>query len=158
MVRRARHRYAAEVTGEPYEAFAPGSIEPPPEVFIQMARNEDAEEALLERGGRIAGEAITLVSVGSIEISYKGFDVLIQAFRKCIEKGLNLRLVLIGGGRSRARLAEARSIRVRVCFTEELPGLPRPMIEAMAVAQPCLGLRIGGSPELLVAENTFMPA
>lgn len=115
---------------------------------------------------------LTLVSVGSLEQRYKGFDDLIRAVGYCRDQGAELRLVLVGGGRYLSSLRRlAGEIGVRVEFTGELPGpeavrhvlrngdlfvspsrtegLPRVMIEAMATALPCIGTSVGGTGELL---------
>lgn len=115
-----------------------------------------------------------IVSIGSMEQMYKGFDILLQAAARCVQGGLDLRLTIVGDGRHRQEL-EGMSIDVglasRTAFTGQLPagdavrqklddadlfvlasrteGLPRAMIEAMARGLPCLGTNVGGIPELL---------
>ena len=137
--------------------------------------------ALEARPGRAPAPA-RVVGVGSIERLYKGFDVLIESVASCLCDGLDLRLTLVGDGRQRPRLealARARGVASRVTFAGELPGadavrqqltradlfvlpskndgLPRAMIEAMAVGLPCIGSSVGGIPELLPAEDLVAP-
>jgi len=125
---------------------------------------------------------LTILSIGTMQEVYKGFDVLIDAVAHGIRRGLNLRLVLIGEGKYRPALA-AQAARLglgdRVEFTGELTmgaevrhrldqadlfvlpsrseGCPRVLIEAMARALPCLGSDVGGIPELLSSED-LVPA
>lgn len=124
----------------------------------------------------------TLIFVGSLQQLYKAPDVLINAVAKCVNEGADLRLILVGDGRYRARLqAQAANLGIadRVIFTGQLSqgaavreqldradlfvlpslteGLPRAMIEAMARGLPCIGSNVGGIPELLPAED-MVPA
>ena len=120
----------------------------------------------------------TLLSIGTMQEVYKGFDVLIDAVARCVRQGLDLRLVLIGDGKYRPALraqAARAGLVERVEFTGELTlgttvrrhldqadlfvlpsrseGLPRVLLEAMARALPCLGSNVGGIPELLAPED-----
>jgi glycosyltransferase involved in cell wall biosynthesis len=115
-----------------------------------------------------------------MELRYKRFDVLIEAVKRCIAAGLNLRLTLIGDGRQRALFETmAQGLGDRVAFLGELPGsaavrqeflkadlfifpsasegLPRVVIEAMAVGLPCIATTVGGTPELLPPEDMVLP-
>jgi glycosyltransferase involved in cell wall biosynthesis len=119
-----------------------------------------------------------VISVGTLEVLYKGFDILIDALSACVQAGLELELVIVGDGRCRPELerrTQLRGIERRVAFTGWLPGgqlvrneldqadlfvlasktegLPRAMIEAMARSLPCVGSAVGGIPELLSPEN-----
>jgi glycosyltransferase involved in cell wall biosynthesis len=121
---------------------------------------------------------LRVVSVGTLEVLYKGFDVLIDAIAACIRSGLDLQLVIVGEGRCRSELeryARLRGIESRVTFAGRLPageavrseldradlfvlasrteGVPRAMIEAMARGLPCIGSTVGGIPELLPNED-----
>ena len=122
----------------------------------------------------------TLITVATLEQLYKGTDVLLDALALC--DGLKPRLTIVGDGKFRRFLENrARSLGVgdRVRFVGELPagqavrdelarahafvlpsrteGLPRALIEAMALALPCIGTTVGGIPELLPAEDMVAP-
>lgn len=126
------------------------------------------------------GEPVNVVSVGSMELAYKGFEDLLFSMAQCVAEGLDLRLVLIGGGRGQGKVASrvaSLGLEGRVTLTGELPGpesvlarlrdahlfilasrtegLPRVVIEAMSQGLPCLGSRVGGTPELLDEDCLF---
>jgi glycosyltransferase involved in cell wall biosynthesis len=114
-----------------------------------------------------------LISVGSMEQMYKGFDVLLQAMAAIQAAGTSCRLTLVGTGRCRPELEELAGrlgLVDTVRFAGHVPraevlelvdrsdlfvlasrheGLPRALIEAMARAKPCIGTATGGIPELL---------
>jgi glycosyltransferase involved in cell wall biosynthesis len=121
---------------------------------------------------------IRVISVGTMEVLYKGFDILIDAVSVCIKAGLDIELVIAGDGRCRPELerrAQLRGIVQHVRFAGHIPngtalrneldqadifvlaskteGLPRAMIEAMSRALPCIGSGVGGIPELLAPEE-----
>lgn len=123
-------------------------------------------------------DAWTLITVGSLAHLYKSQDVQIAALAKCRQKGLNVRLVIVGDGKYRmvlARQAARLGVSQFVEFSKQLPagaainqaldhadvfvlpsrqeGLPRALIEAMSRALPCIGSHVGGIPELLPAED-----
>lgn len=145
-------------------------VELPEEAFA-------VEEELLQRIPRpnTGGHGrFRIVFVGTLEVEYKGADVLIKAFAGCLLAGLDAELVIIGTGRLKPVLESlARRLGVwdRLTFLGLLPageairwhldasdlfvlpsrveGLPRSLIEAMARGMACIGTRIGGVPELL---------
>jgi glycosyltransferase involved in cell wall biosynthesis len=119
----------------------------------------------------------TVISVGAMEILYKAQDILIKACGSCVQRGLDLRLVLVGEGKMRQSLEDlAREVGMaaRVTFAGQLAGedqinraldnadlfalpsraegLPRAMIEAMARGLPCIGSDVGGIPELISSD------
>lgn len=122
---------------------------------------------------------ITLMNIGTMSTQFtKGLDVLIDAVGQGVQQGLNLRLVLVGGGRYQPFLQERANrlgLQERVEFRGQLPagprireeldradlfvfpsrieGLPRALVEAMARALPCISTPVGGIPELLPAED-----
>jgi glycosyltransferase involved in cell wall biosynthesis len=126
--------------------------------------------------------AVRLILVGTLAQLYKAPDVLIDAVGACVHEGLNIELVFVGSGGYQAQL-EARAatlgVATRVQFRGQvasaeavraeldradlfvLPsrqeGLPRAMIEAMARSLPCIGSSVGGTPELLAAEDIVPP-
>ena len=112
--------------------------------------------------------------VGSLEAEYKGLDVLIAAFARCVMVGLDAELTIVGTGRQKPvleSLARRLGVLDRLTFKGWLPagepirrhldasdlmvlpsrveGLPRALLEAMARGLACIGTRIGGVPELL---------
>lgn len=125
---------------------------------------------------------LRLISVGTLEQLYKAQDVLIEAVARCVERGADLHLTLVGDGKYRGRLerlAARLGIGGRVDFKGHvspkeavraeldksslfvLPsrqeGLPRALIEAMARGLPAIGSTVGGIPELLPAEDLVPP-
>ncbi len=121
--------------------------------------------------------SIHLVTVGSLELMYKGIDVLLEALALIRPSLPQLTLTVVGDGKHRSEL-EAMSAQLGledvVQFVGQLPsseavaehldhsdvfvlpsrteGLPRAMIEAMARGLPCIGTRVGGIPELLESD------
>lgn len=131
---------------------------------------------------RSGSQPIRLITVGSLAQPYKGVDVLLKSFAKCIKMGANLQLTVVGDGRYRADLETLTAklgLTERVQFLGQLAGhqavsaeleradlfvmasltegLPRAMIEAMAQGLPCIGSRVGGIPELLGEDNLVAP-
>lgn len=129
-----------------------------------------------------ARRPFSLVFVGSLAQLYKAPDVLLDAAAICVHSGLDLRLILVGGGallRELERRAERLGIGHRVQFRGQLSagaavraeldaadlfvlpsyqeGLPRALVEAMARALPAIGSTAGGIPELLDAEDLVAP-
>ncbi|MBN1311621.1 MAG: glycosyltransferase family 4 protein [Anaerolineae bacterium] len=124
----------------------------------------------------------TLIIVGTIDQPYKAHDVLIDALGISSQRGLNLRLLVVGDGRNRLALEQQvrqLGLSSNVFFLGQLPagtpvreqldladlfvlpsryeGLPRAMIEAMARGLPCIGSTVGGIPELLPPEDMVPP-
>jgi glycosyltransferase involved in cell wall biosynthesis len=115
-----------------------------------------------------------IVFAGTLEVYYKGPDILIDALTECRRQGLDFQLTMLGDGRRRreieARIA-AEGLQSHVHLAGLVPGgeavrryfdsadlfvlpsfqegLPRAMIEAMARGLPCIGTTVGGIPELL---------
>lgn len=123
-----------------------------------------------------------LVTVGTLAQLYKAPDVLIDAVAQCIKRGVDLRLRIVGDGKHRRELenrCRTRGIAEQVTFVGHLAtpdavraeldaadlfvlpsrqeGLPRAVIEAMARGLPCIGTRIGGTPELLTDDALVPP-
>ena len=123
-----------------------------------------------------------LVFVGSLAQRYKAADVVIEAAALCRARGVVLDVTIVGDGRERAALeAHARrgGLTGRVVFLGHLrgpaavrhvlahsdvfvlpsrsEGLPRAMIEAMAMGLVCVGSRVGGMTELL-DDDLLVPA
>jgi len=123
----------------------------------------------------------TILSIGSMDYDYKGFDTLIEAVARRVAAGDDLSLVILGDGARRAGL-ERRAHRLGVAGRVRFPGhveagevrrrmdqvdlfvlasrsegLPRAMIECMARGTPCIGSQVGGIPELLALLDLFPP-
>jgi glycosyltransferase involved in cell wall biosynthesis len=135
------------------------------------------------RSANVGSDPFTLITVASFNMLYKAQDVLVDAVALCVQQGLELNLVLIGGGAHLSEIearAKKRKLGSRVRFLGQLPagpavraqldradlfvlpsrteGLPRAMIEAMARGLPCVGSTAGGIPELLQPEDMVPPA
>jgi glycosyltransferase involved in cell wall biosynthesis len=123
-----------------------------------------------------------VISVGSLNQPYKGYQTLIAAIAQCREWGIDLELRLVGDGVYKEQLQRQVSdlgLDERVNFLGQLPsgssvtaaldradlfvlpslteGLPRALIEAMARGLPCIGSDAGGIRELLSAEDRVPP-
>lgn len=125
---------------------------------------------------------IRLCTVGSLWHLAKAQDVLISSVSCCLNKGLNLELVIVGDGSYKEKLqkqAETLGISDRVIFAGHLSpgrdvfneldkadiyvlpsrqeGLPRSVIEAMARGLPCITSNVSGLPELVKAKWLVVP-
>jgi glycosyltransferase involved in cell wall biosynthesis len=134
------------------------------------------------RMAKAGNETLRLVSIGSLQQLYKGAGVLLEAIRLMHQSGLDVSLDWVGGGQYRQQLAmkaEEWGLEGVVQFVGQVPagesvrayldkadlfvlpslteGLPRAMIEAMARGLPCIGTRVGGTPELLPADYLVPP-
>lgn len=114
--------------------------------------------------------------------SLKGHEVVIRAAKKVLDDGFDIRVKFVGNGDLRSyfeTLTKQQDIEDRVCFTGMLSGadevreqllhadllvfptqaegLPRTIIEAMAVGLPCISTPIAGIPELLESEDMLDP-
>ena len=115
-----------------------------------------------------------IIHTGFMDTYRKGQDILIRALRILIDNGFNVNLTLIGDGKKRqefSKLARDLNIEEKVKFTglikdkqklfnclkeshlfvfpTEAEGLPRSIIEAMAVGLPCIASPVDGIIELL---------
>ena len=131
---------------------------------------------------RSVRKPLRLVTVTNLNHLNKGTDTLVEAMADCVAQHCDLTLTVVGDGKFRqplATTAERLGIGGRVHFTGEVAGpgavrehlqtadlfvlpsrhegLPRAMIEAMAVGLPCIGSTAGGIPELLPAEDLAPP-
>ncbi len=126
-------------------------------------------------------ENFTIVHVNSCVTDYsKGHDVVIRTVKLLREKGVPAFVTFVGDGPMRGHfenMAKELGVEAFVRFTgllsgasavrEELlkadilifptlgEGLPRTVIEAMAVGLPCLSTPVNGIPELLSQEDMF---
>ncbi len=139
------------------------------------------EKGLINRLERIGHkpEKITLGTIGSVEVAYKGQEYVIMAMKRLLnESRIDIEYQLVGGGdKSRlSQMAADAGIGDRVKFLGSLPhdsifewldtidiyiqpsnleGMPRALIEAMSRGVPCLGSHVGGIPELLEPDYMF---
>lgn len=122
-----------------------------------------------------------VVTVGSLEQPYKGVDVLVEALADC-RKEMDVRLEVVGDGAHRVALerqVRELGLEASVAFHGSVPGpsavahilggadlfvlasraegLPRVLVEAMALGLPCVATSVGGIPELLPAEYLVPP-
>ena len=127
------------------------------------------------------GLKIVLSSV-AMNSERKGEKVVIETVRKCRDKGYNVSAILIGDGTLRSsfeKYAEDLSVSDYVEFTGLLPssdnvrdvmlnadmfvfptmgeGLPRGILEAMAIGMPVLSTPVGGIPEVIDNKYLFNP-
>jgi phosphatidyl-myo-inositol dimannoside synthase len=124
---------------------------------------------------------IRLIAAGSQQQRYKGHRELIQAVAMLNDEGYPLELMLVGDGRRNQELrnlASKLSVRnvsflstagnskqlaqlVRSFDVFVLPshteGMPKALLEAMAVGTFCIGSNVGGVPELLSSDCLFSP-
>ncbi len=117
----------------------------------------------------------TIVHVNSCITDYsKGHDVVLRCVKRMLDRGINSKIVFVGDGPARPefeKMAKDLGIENRVMFTGMLhssgavrehliqadlmifptkgEGLPRTVIEAMAVGLPCISTPVNGIPELL---------
>lgn len=129
------------------------------------------------------GNKVKLVhTANNINNDVKGHDVVIEVVKKLNDLGIGASVTFIGDGDLRPELekmAEVLGVGTKVVFTgllgsamevrEKLldadifilptkaEGLPRAVIEAMAVGLPCLSTPVNGIPELLEKEYMFDP-
>lgn len=127
------------------------------------------------------GLKIVLSSV-AMNSERKGEKVVIETVKKCRDKGYNVSAILIGDGTLRSsfeKYAEDMSVSDYVEFTGLLPssdnvrdvmlnadvfvfptmgeGLPRGILEAMAIGMPVLSTPVGGIPEVIDKKYLFNP-
>lgn len=142
-----------------------------------------SEDLLSERPRDIdaaaARDGLSLIAVGSQEQNYKGHDILIEAVAALQREGYRLRLTIVGEGKLHETLrAQAANLGVRdVTFIKRVgdsgdvakeiarhdifvmpsrtEGMPKTLLEAMAVGTFALGSDVGGIPEVLDSECVF---
>jgi glycosyltransferase involved in cell wall biosynthesis len=125
----------------------------------------------LRREFGIDGGTVVIGSVGRLEAE-KGYDRLLHAFARVVEHRPDVRLIIIGDGTDRDRLAmiseelgissqiilagwreQANSIMQEfdiVANASSREGLPLVLIEAMSVGRPIVATAVGGVPEVVV--------
>ena len=148
---------------------------PAPGTFTVGVSDVEIPDELLTRALPVTrdDDVLRLIFVGSLARAYKGLDVLIEALTRT---QLPHRLTVIGDGALRTSLQQqALVLDDRVNFLGALPagepilaalaahdlfvlpsraeGLPRVVVEAMAVGLPCIATPVGGTAELLGDEQ-----
>jgi glycosyltransferase involved in cell wall biosynthesis len=162
-----QRRYPA---GQNAVTAAYSSVELPPDAFV----TEPPQPAQRDE--------YVVVSVGSLEMLYKGIDTLIMALARLVVAGLPVRCVHVGTGRQKGRLEQLATrlgVRDRIEFVGSVPagaqvrryldqadlfampsrteGLPKALVEAMARGLPAVGSSVGGIPELLASQDIVAP-
>lgn len=126
-----------------------------------------------------SGRPLILATTAPVDVSYKGQSYVIRAIAKLQRPSDDLQYWLIGGGdQSRLRrLARTLKVEDNLRFIGSTPhervleilrddvdlyvqpslveGMPRALLEAMAIGCPAVGTRVGGIPEILNWTNTF---
>lgn len=169
--RQCRAAVAAAYVSRELEARYPAAnahrlldIDLPPEAFAAAPRSQ------------VPNGALHVVTVGGFDHPVKGHDVLIRAMARLPDA----RLTIVGGGRLRRELeALAADQRVNVRFEGQLggpaavrevlrnaglfvlasrsEGMPRALLEAMALGVPAVATAVGGIPEVLPPEQLVAP-
>lgn len=121
---------------------------------------------------------LSLVTVAAVNVRFKGQQYVIRAIAELKKAGRIFHYYMIGGGDTTylQSLSEKLDVSSQVHFCGSLSheevfskledmdiyiqpsfqeGLPRALVEAMSMALPSLGSRIGGIPELLDASCLF---
>ena len=135
------------------------------------------EEKNIRKDNLIEKEVINFLMVGSLEQRYKGFDIALRAISQ-LKTNKKFTINIVGEGVYLEDLKElARELNLseivnfcgKVSHEEVLrlmilcdiflmpsrtEGLPRALIEAMAMGAPAIGSNVGGIPELL--DNNFI--
>lgn len=142
--------------------------------FRTFASNVEIRKEILQTKPKVWTEktSYSITSVGSLAQLYKSPDVLINSI-KHLEHTVSCKLVWYGDGAFRKemiKLSEKMGLSQKVHFPGSLEraalleeiknsdlfvlaskteGLPRALVEAMALGLPCVGTNVGGIPELL---------
>ncbi|MEV7578643.1 MULTISPECIES: glycosyltransferase family 4 protein [unclassified Microbacterium] len=154
----------------------------PPAPHAEVASFSDVVIADEPRWKGTEDGAPHLVSVGSVDQLYKGHHHLIEALGRIRDEFPTVTLTVVGSGRRMPFLHETareQGVPDAVRFTGYLgdpaeveavlaeatlfvlpsltEGMPRALIEAMAIGVPAIASRVGGVPELLPPSATFDP-
>jgi glycosyltransferase involved in cell wall biosynthesis len=140
------------------------------ERFHPIDRAEARKELGLLESGRV------IVSVGAL-LRVKGHSLLIDAFAKLAPRHSDLRLYIVGEGKSREELenqVRALGLADRIslvgikpneqlaawysaadvmCLASSREGMPNVVLESLACGTPVVATRVGGTPEVLVSDD-----
>ena len=134
----------------------------------EYARREPVAQAKARLG--LPADGLVIGAVGRLAAE-KGFDVLIRSVRDLIDRGLDVRLVIVGEGNERPkleRLTTELGVHGRVfmpgwqadvrgyfeamdvfALSSWREGLPNELLEAMALEVPVVATRVNGVPRLV---------
>lgn len=154
-------KYPANLAGE---AFSYTSLDLKADAYVATPRFMKTFRLVAPR----------LLQVAMMQNYYKGHDIALKGLVQLREQGISATLRLVGDGPLRLEIentAQRLGVEEAVSFSGKLPaglavwqemddadilvlpsrqeGLPRVVLEAMARAMPCVGSRVGGTPELL---------
>jgi glycosyltransferase involved in cell wall biosynthesis len=140
------------------------------ERFHPMDRADARRQLGLPESGRV------IVSVGAL-LRVKGHSFLIDAFAKLAARHTDLRLYLVGEGKSREELeAQIRTLGLAdrislvgskpndqlsawysaadvMCLASSREGMPNVVLESLACGTPVVATRVGGTPEVIVSDD-----
>ncbi len=144
--------------------------------------SEDSKNILSKRLNKIKNgkHPVTLGSIGVLDVKYKGQADVIRALHQLKREGLIFHYNIVGQGQPKRLLYLIKKFQLEkeVKVIGSLPsskinefllnidlyiqpsrteGLPRALIEAMSMACPSLGSKVGGIPELLNDDSLFNP-
>ena len=150
---------------------------------ISDAVIENLDPATLKRRissirSRVDSKSLNLMSIGAIDVRYKGHEEVIKAIPALQNEGFDVNYYLIGAGSDTylRTIAQRSGVESKVHFVGGLPheqifekfenidiyiqpsrteGLPRSVVEAMSCAVPVICSRIGGMPELVAEECIY---
>ncbi|MDR7347998.1 glycosyltransferase [Enteractinococcus fodinae] len=137
--------------------------------------------AITKKRRHDAEKDFSIIAVGSQQQNYKGHDLLIKAVGSLQKRGYDISLTLVGQGAKHEELRSlAKELQVKGAFFIErlgfsldvaryvstfdmfaMPsrteGMPKALLEAMAVGVLSIGSSVGGIPEILEEECLFEP-
>ena len=153
-----------------------------PTIFQTEASNVRIkdDEIVDQAKEHVVKKQYVIISIGSLEQMYKSPDVVLKAIKMLNDKGVSCKLIWLGDGVYKSKMqnlakqigvesfvdfkgnVSADSVRTYLLLSDifilasRTEGLPRAIIEAMAVGLPCIGTNVGGIPELL-ENNVLIP-
>lgn len=152
---------------------------PGPRTITYAISDVQLPDSLPQHSRILDSNEVEITTVASMDQTYKRLDLLLDAVAILIQEGWQVKLNIVGEGRlanAYVSRAEAQGIEGKTRFHGLLPqaevfqviasshlfvlcsdteGMPRAMIEAMAIGTPCIGSAVGGITELLPAHALF---